>query len=267
MALPGGGWAIAADRSRHRYDNDNRYVTMINSSGMVIGESYTWMSDKPVTGLIYYQPWVYIIERDDTITKIREDLDPDTASVVKVKSDEAITKIRKDLHHTDSIIHPGDIIQKDVLLLTNRTKGTVFTYNMNTMKEKTKITGLAHPVHVFRCDMDGQPVYVVTERFDCKIKIYNSQWNLMREFGRPGSQDGELMTPECTVILPNGDFLVADTWNNRISQFRKDGIFVKHLITGLYMPTWMSFRDFMLWVVDVEGRAACFQIIDKVAII
>ena len=123
--------------------------------------------------------------------------------------------------------------------------------------------------------MDGQPAYVVTEhgRFffidydGCQIKIYNSDWNLMREFGRPGNEDGELLDPQCTVILPNGDLLVADAGNNRISQLNQDGVFVKHLITGIDPPTWMSFRDSMLWVVDGGGTAACYQILDKVTVI
>ena len=117
-------------------------------------------------------------------------------------------------------------------------------------------------------------MYVVTERGSfitdhdgCHIKIYNSDWNLMREFGREGIQDGELLYPECTVILPNGDLLVADSGNYRISQFYLDGVFVKHLITWIHRPRWMSFRDPKLWVVDVRGRAACYQISDKVTVI
>ena len=244
VALPGDR-AIAA-----YWDVDKANVTMIDSFGMATGKPYTLRTYSQVTGLIHYHPWVYIIEKDGFITKISEDLNSDTASVVREKS--------------DGYIHPGDVIQEDVILLINRREGTVFTYNMKTKKEEIKITGLNDPVHVFRCDMDGQPVYVVTKGGGgCHIKIYNSDWNLMREFGRRGRGDGELWYPECTVILPNGDLLVADTGNNRISQFKQDVVFVKHLITGLDEPTWMSFRDSMLWVVD-RGKAACYQISDKV---
>ena len=228
------------------------YVTMIDSSGKATGKPYTWRSDRQVTGLIYYQPWVYIIQIHDTITKIREDLHPGTASVVREQS--------------DGFLYPGDVIQEDVILLTNQNKRTVFTYNMNTKKEETKLTGLIDPVHVFRCDMNSQPVYVVTEWLGCHIKIYNSDWNLMREFGRRGRGDGELRNPSCSVILPNGDLLVADTGNHRISQFEQEGVFVKHLITGLYQPRFMSFRDSMLWVEDGAG-AACYQITDKVTVL
>ena len=225
---------------------ENSYVTMIDSTGKAAGKPYTWISDSRVTGMIYYQSWVYIIQSDGTVTKIKEDLDPDTASVVKVKS--------------DGYIHHGDVIQKDVILLTNRSKRTVFTVNMSTGEEKTEIRGLKGPIHVFRCDVDCQPVYVVTEWFGCHIKIYNTDWNLMREFGREGWEDGELCAPYCTAILPGGHLLVGD--NHRISQFTQTGVFVKHLITNLQGPRCINFRDSMLWVVDA-GRAACYQINDQ----
>ena len=115
--------------------------------------------------------------------------------------------------------------------------------------------------------MNGQPVYVVTEWHGCYIKIYNSHWNLIREFGRRGREDGELRYPECTVILPNGDFLVADTGNERMSQFTQDGVFVQHLITGLYQPTRISCRDSMLWMVHGRGIVACYQISEMVTFI
>ena len=248
--------ALTGDRAIAAYrDGDNRNVTMIDSSGKATGKPYMCWRTSEITGLIYYQPWVYIIQWNGTITKLREDLHPDHASVVKVKS----------YGH----IHPGDVLQEDLILLTNQFEGTVFTYNMKTETEETKITDMDEPAHVFQCEMDGQPVYVVTEFSGCHIKIYNSDWNLMREIGSRGSQDGELVGPQCTVILPNGDLLVADCWNNRISQFKQDGVFVKHLIIWIDRPRWMSFRDSMLWVISgpVNGRrVACFQISEKVTI-
>ena len=131
VALPGDR-AIAAyrdvgDKMNVAYtDGYDRYVTMIDSSGKATGKPYSCYSDIWVTGLIYYQPWVYIIQKDGTITKIRENLHPDTASVVRVPV----------MSYGD--IYPGDVIQEDVILLTDRNVRTVFTYNMKTKKKKSR---------------------------------------------------------------------------------------------------------------------------------
>ena len=118
--------AVSENRAIATYrDGDNRNVTMIDSSGEATGKPYIYRSNSKVTGLIYYQDWVCIIHRDGTITKIREDLHPDTASVVREKS--------------YGSIYPGDMIQEDLILLTESDKGTVFTYNMKTEIEETKI--------------------------------------------------------------------------------------------------------------------------------
>ena len=252
-------------------DGYDRNVTLIDSSGKATGKSYKCRSNNRITGLIYYQPWIYITEEDGTITKIREDLDPNTASVANVKSDQFITKTRKDRDPdmpsivkvvSGGFIYPGDVIQEDLILLSYITRGTVFTYDMKTKKEEIKITDLIYPVHVLRHDMKSQSVYVVTEHGGFQIQIYNSDWNLMKKFGREGREDGELLYPECTV-LPNGDLLVADAGNNRISQFNQDSVFVKHLITWIDRPRCMSFRDSMLWVMygpANERRIACYGI-------
>ena len=47
------------------------------------------------------------------------------------------------------------------------------------------------------------------------------------EFGKYGDREGEFIWPSGMVLAPNGHIYVADEWMNMVSEFEKDGTFIK----------------------------------------
>ena len=77
----------------------------------VFHKEFSFESRSTVTGLLYYDPWIYIVHQDGTITKIREDLERRTASTFDIQTDG---------------VYPGYVIKEDILLLADSNQGTVF---------------------------------------------------------------------------------------------------------------------------------------------
>ena len=53
--------------------------------------------------------------------------------------------------------------------------------------------------------------------------MFDSRGRFMFNFGRKGSQDGELMRPTGVAVSHEGNIIVADRDNHRIQIFRSDG--------------------------------------------
>ena len=82
---------------------------MFNERGeSIINEEFPFESGSTITGILYFDPSIYMIQHDGTITKIREDLNRSTASIADIQSDS---------------IYPGYVVKDDTLMLANSRKG------------------------------------------------------------------------------------------------------------------------------------------------
>lgn len=71
---------------------------------------------------------------------------------------------------------------------------------------------------------EDQNIYVVDSN-NHRIKVFNSDGNFIRQFGSPGSGNGELSFPQDLAIDSNGDCYVLD--DHQVSVFDFQGDFVK----------------------------------------
>jgi DNA-binding beta-propeller fold protein YncE len=80
---------------------------------------------------------------------------------------------------------------------------------------------------------DGE-IVAVSEYVSCRISVFRrGDGALLRRFGSFGHGDGQLQRPQgLCIIIKTGHIAVADDLNGRISVFRVDGAFVRHVGAG-----------------------------------
>ena len=280
VALPGRGGLISYKGYPYRH------IVMVNQEGKITGEPYTYQNQSPVTGLLYMDNWVYIIQIDGTISKISQELCTKAAPTGKLQA--ASLKDVDDLYMTSTCkvgeesIYPGVVIHDGLLLLTNYDKGTVFTFNMVTETvEEVKLSGLRGPSHVSCFIRDGEPVCVVTEGRSCSVGLYNSDWKLVRKINRESCQQGQVSNqeghlshslsyhdehqshPMCAILLPNDHLLVAEFYKRTITEFTWEGEYVKDLMTfneDSYIPWNLNFQGQTLWVLLYDRKKRVYSV-------
>lgn len=71
------------------------------------------------------------------------------------------------------------------------------------------------------------------------LKVFDSKGQFIRKIGMEGSGAGQLKFPRGVCVDQQGNIVVADRNNDRISMFAGSGRFVRHLLTkddGLKAP-------------------------------
>ena len=81
------------------------------------------------------------------------------------------------------------------------------------------------PTYITVSCRNGGCQYLVTERDQHRVRVYDQDWNFVATLGGQGKNEGQLQLPRGTTVTPGGKVLVADWGNNRISQFQMDGTF------------------------------------------
>ena len=71
--------------------------------------------------------------------------------------------------------------------------------------------------------MNGRDEIAVTDRFNHRVQIFNSDGKHLRSFGREGNEPGEFRYPMELSFHKNGNIFVADTDNHRIQIFSGQG--------------------------------------------
>ena len=66
----------------------------------------------------------------------------------------------------------------------------------------------------------------VTDSWNHRVQIFNSDGKYLRSFGREGNKAGEFKHPKCIAFHKNGNIFVADHWNHRIQIFSGEGEYV-----------------------------------------
>ncbi len=127
-------------------------------------------------------------------------------------------------------------------MLTQIAKGRVYDYSHSVGRGAASGMGFSQPTAMV---YEGNTVYVLNRGLE---GISNVPWNRVAygarvsiidlgdepgdeeftgEFGKYGDRDGEFIWPSGMVLTSGGNILIADEWLNQVSEFGKDGSFVR----------------------------------------
>ena len=164
-----------------------------------------------------------------------------------------------DLRNYASHLTPPCDIDIEILVLVSHRE--VYTYNISSKILKSHVTNLKGAVSVTPGCVDGNVVYVVTERDAHKVHVYDATWSLMTSFGGKGTDNSQLNGPFSAVMSDQSYIFVSDYFNYRVSMFTSDGQFIKNIIiydVPYYetpdQPWSLSITGKYLWVSTQNGR-------------
>jgi len=138
----------------------------------------------------------------------------------------------------------GDEYCKDVLFKTNPGSWLTKTYCHDSLaapylaaaKEEHLVTVALDPVLPTPLNLrypsailvdNTQSRILVADSKNNNIHIFDSDFNLIKSFGKEGSGPGELNEPKGIITDSKGNIIVLDTYNSRIQVFDNNGTFVK----------------------------------------
>ena len=255
-ALPDGGAFVI----NIVWSNDTGQVWRVNVRGQVIQHVYQCVMcyDKlggylviAVTGLLVLNNHLYVIHANGTLLEF----DINNTNTVQVYQVPGVWYMN---HHGSLSYHPSVITHPDLLLLADRNKGEIFSYNVTSKNKQVHLTGVSGSTSVSFMTYNSHLYYVVCEIWNHQVLIYNSTWSLYKTLGgNKGSGDGQLDYPQSAIGFIDGSVIISDYDNNRVSLFTIQGKFVRHILTrsdGLYRPWAMSISLPYLWVVHGGGR-------------
>ena len=213
-------------------------VTKINARGEIISKIKTHSKYGKVTNVRTFENMLYIGQKKG-ITKHHL---AEPCEVV----DEYDTGV------TD--ISDFDVVNEEMLIIATD-GGCLYEYNTKTRTNK----------QVLSKDDDRKACisYQKGERFLLTytnlhmIQIYNKEWQLLTYIRNYDCSS--LYRPASTCVTPAG-FLVADSYNHRVSYFTIEGHFVQHVLTdkdGLWRPRDLCYRPPFLWVTQYSVSTPC----------
>ena len=159
-------------------------------------------------------------------------------------------------------LNDGIRIDDDQVLLVDRDKGEVITYNMKTRNKHVVIDKLRYPTSVDKAVTDQGVFYIVNEEGAHTVSVYNDRWRLVRSIGGQGDSDGRLYKPDAARVLPDNTIVVTDYWNHRISRFTIQGDFIDHVIKqsdGIRLPDRLAVQYPYVWLAGGDN-IQCYQI-------
>ena len=234
----------------NRTSDDQHQVLRIDQKGQTISPVYECKDDSLITGILHSQGVIYILQEAGIITKCL--LGNLSRSVDTYKLDV-------------DVLYNGDMVDEKTIILTDSKRGEVFLYHLRDKHKDVKVTGLSEPVGVSCKKEKHELLFAVCEFGAGCISIYDGKFIKMKTISSYGTLDGQLDRPECVIFTPWGSILVADTINNRISEFSEDGAFTQDLLTRhdkITRPESISYNKPNLWVVGV-GRLKSFKLLQK----
>ena len=242
-ALPGGGAVI-----RHYIRNNNtEQILKINSQGKVTQTIYTCVGcSSYIWGILVLGDFLYLTHRNGTVIKTR-------VSNGQIVSRSTIPEVREVINTGSLFSEPGEIPDKQTLLLCDISKGEVFSFKPSMGLKQVRITGLIQPTSVSYFFHNEAVYYIVCEGWKDRINVYNQTWDLIRTIGTKGSNDGELQYPASAIVSDEDTIIISDYWNHRVSEFSFNGAFLRHLLVrsdGIYGPYSMSYYYPHLWLVN-----------------
>ena len=233
-ALPGGEAAVVSS---------GNWVMKIDKRGQTIKELYSCSCDSSniIWGILSLGYNLYVTHRNGTIVEIKPG---ELINVYHIPDVDSIN------HHGSLWSNPSKILNTDILLLPDIRKGEVFSYNLTSRHKQVHLTGLSRPSSVSYSFYNNSALFVVCENGRHIINIFNSSWHLVSWFG---DHDVNLYYPFAAIMSYNNTIYVSDYYNNQISVFRTDGVFLYHLLTqsdGIRNPSAITYYKPYLWVVN-----------------
>ena len=229
----------------HNQTSDyQREVLRINQSGQTVPPLHLCKDNNVIKGIIHSKGIIYIIQAKGIITKC---LLSDLSSSVETYCLDV------------GLLYNGDIVDDNTLILTDGKRGEVFTYSLNNRHKDVKIKGLSFPVSVAYGRGQHGNMHAVCEQGAGLISLYDEEFNRMRSIS--STEDGQLDQPWSAIFSPWGSILVADTHNDRVSEFSKDGAFIQHLLSDISRPMSISYIHPYLWVAGYGGIFKLFKLL------
>ena len=230
----------------NNYKDNKDHVSRLSDRGEVIRKLIT--TDKDIRGFILMSNNECLILHNDSLQRVRIEDGQVLGSGYKVPD--------------VGVSYDGIRIDDDQVLLVDKNKGEVITYNMKTRNKHVVIDKLNHPTSVDKAVTDQGVFYIVNECWAYTVRVYNDRWRLVSSIGGLGDRDGRLNYPQTARVLPDNTILVTDWNNHRISRFTIQGDFIDHVIKqsdGISHPRRLAVQYPYVWVVD-GGNIKCYQI-------
>ena len=258
-ALKGASAVIHYEKSKMKWSLKYRkrlkqiihQVSKIDNRGEKEQKMYncTWCS---ITGLIILGEDIFIIIRNRTWALLQIRLvDGKLLQVHPLK-----VSMQSYIVHTGSLSSdPARIPDNDQLLLVDKITNEVLTYRWSTRKKLTRVRNLyANPRSVSYVFYNNTFFYIVCISGRSKVNIYDHGWKFVRSSGALGKRDGQLKGPRAAIVSPDNAIIVADYWNNRLSEFTVEGEFVCQILDtsdGIIKPE--AFSPY-LWVIHSDDK-------------
>ena len=227
-------------------------LVRLDKEGNTLPPWYTFKDFSDIRSIIHSEGTLFFLEYNGNITKCR--LSDLSKSVKAYKVDVGE-------------LWDGALLDVDTLLLADGGRGEVFTFSLRNEKKEIMAKGMKNPVSVDYRMEKKDILYAVCESAANCISLYDSTWKLKKIIGSEGSRDGELNIPRCALFSPWNTILVADMFNDRVSEFSLDGIFVRHVLDkhvltkqdNFIRPMYLSCTNQGLWVSDAHRQLKRFK--------
>ena len=142
----------------------------------------------------------------------------------------------------------GDFLGHGHFVLTDLVKKEIFLFDKLTGERKTKLSLPFVTNNIVTMLGENGRLFILCDKENNHVLVYDDSWKLERKIGESGTEDGQLQYPFSVIVSPFGTLWVADTDNNRVSEFTTRGRFVRHVVPKISRPLFMSFSYPYLWV-------------------
>ena len=231
----------------HHIKDGEDHVSRLSDRGDVIKKLIT--TDKVITGFI-------LMSNNDCLI-LHED-----GSLQRVRIEDG--KVLGSGYKEPDVgeLYDGVRIDDDQVLMVDRYKGEVITYNMKTRNKHVVIDKLNVPTSVDKAVTDQGVFYIVNEWGAHTVRVYNDRWRLVTSIGGRGGEEGRLNNPHTARVLPDNTVIVSDYRNHRISRFTIQGDFINHVIEqsdGIRYHRRLAVQYPYVWVAG-NHNIKCYQI-------
>ena len=234
--------------------NPSHIVTVDDESGLIVDTQHTYVLQVNVKGEILHK---YDVKHNVRSVAV-------FGKKVFIASKEKIyTFAIKDVatKPLEKLRPKGDIFSialadKDTILICDQTKGQILEFKIREGTTTVRLSGLEQPVFISTADTPDGRCYVVSVKGSNRVHIYSSEWQLVAWFDGTTFGDEPLKGVSGTAFTSATTFLVADTLNDRISEYNIDGTFVRHVLlssNGIHYPAFLAYKNGRLWVTESEG--------------
>ena len=141
--------------------------------------------------------------------------------------------------------------ENGILITEHKSQGNVLEFDPVTRLTKVRAPDMILPWFISSQRIDGEYIYAVTERGARRVNVYSKDWKIERRInGRGGKQ---LINPHGNGITPGGKILVADCSGHTISEYDKDGTYIRDLLShpDIHNPSGILYDPPYLWVAQL----------------